>query len=159
MSKPPTVYIETTIVSYLTARPSSIPMIAERQKMTAEWWTQVRPQVQTYISPTVLEEAEKGDVRAAELRLIELAEIPVVAFNDSILSLANTNIEAMRIPRRATLDAFHLAFGVQYRMDYLLTWNRTHLSSGRVRRILHSLNAEMQVHVPIICTPEELMEV
>lgn len=46
-----------------------------------------------------------------------------------------------------------------HNIDYLVTWNCTHLANGEVIKKLMKINEPIGVHSPIICTPEELMEV
>lgn len=62
----PTVYIETTIISYLTARPSRDLIVAGHQQITAEWWEDVRPKVDCFVSPFVIQEASRGDSEMAQ---------------------------------------------------------------------------------------------
>lgn len=85
--------------------------------------------------------------------------LPVLGLNDEIRELAATYFAAINIPEKAKVDAFHLAVAVWHGMDYLLSWNCTHIASGRVRRILAEVNERLGIRTPVICTPEELMEV
>jgi hypothetical protein len=155
----PTVYIETSIVSYLTARPSRDLIVAGHQQLTHEWWRKARPQVQCLISPYVIDEASQGDQQAAQKRLEAIAEFPILTLNEDIKALALTYQKAAQIPEKAKLDAFHLAFPAWYKIDYLLTWNCKHIANANVRKIIGNINRQLNIHTPIICTPEELMEV
>jgi hypothetical protein len=154
-----TVYIETTIISYLTARPSRDLIVAGHQQLTTEWWDRVRPNVECCISPFVLQEAERGDPAAADRRLATSTDITILTLNEEIITLARTYTSALGLPPRSELDAFHLAVAAWHRVEYLLTWNCTHIASGRTRRLLDGINTKLGVHTPVICTPEELMEV
>jgi hypothetical protein len=155
----PTVYIETTIISYLTARPSRDLIVAGHQQLTHEWWDKVRPRVQCFISPYVIDEARQGDPQAAQKRLKAIEELPILAVNESTRELALTYLAATKFPEKARVDAFHLAFPVWYEIDYLLTWNCKHIANGNVRRIVEGINSQLNIRTPVICTPEELMEV
>lgn len=55
-----TVYVETSIISYLTARPSSHLLAAAWQKTTVDGWDTQRSRFDLYISATVMEEAQRG---------------------------------------------------------------------------------------------------
>ena len=155
----PSVYIETTIISYLTAKPSRDLIIAAHQQITIEWWTDVRPQVDCCVSAFVIDEASRGDVTYAQKRLAEIADFTVLEVNEQIEDLAQQYFAALQIPEKAKIDAFHLAVAAWHRMDYVLSWNCKHIASGRVQKTLREINTQLGVHTPVVCTPEELMEV
>jgi hypothetical protein len=155
----PSVYIETTIVSYLTAKPSRDLVIAAHQQITTEWWIDVRPQVNCYVSAFVIDEASRGDKVYAQKRLDEVADFTVLEVNEEIEGLAQQYFAALQIPEKAKIDAFHLAVAAWHKMDYLLSWNCKHIASGRVQKMMQKINARLSVHTPVVCTPEELMEV
>jgi len=84
----PTVYIETSIVSYLTARPSGDLIVAAHQKVTQDWWENQRGCFELYSSQLVSDEAKSGDPLAAARRLQALQEIPLLDINDQVEPLA-----------------------------------------------------------------------
>ena len=155
----PAIYIETSIISYLTARPSRDLIVAAHQQLTIDWWDNVRPRTECFVSPFVIQEASRGDKGASQRRMDATAGLPVLELNNEIRELASTYFAAINIPEKAKVDAFHLAVAVWHRMDYLLSWNCTHIASGRVRKILREVNERLRISTPVICTPEELMEV
>lgn len=155
----PSVYIETTIISYLTAKPSRDLIIAAHQQITSEWWTDVRPQVDCYVSPFLIDEASRGDMAYAQKRLDQIVDFTVLEVNKEIEDLARAYFAALQIPEKAKIDVFHLAIAAWHKMDYLLSWNCKHIASGRVQKMMQEVNARLGVHTPIVCTPEELMEV
>ena len=155
----PAVYIETTIISYLTARPSRDLIVAGHQQITVEWWEDVRPKVECFVSPFVIQEASRGDAAMAAKRIEAISEFPVLAQNETVEDLAQMYFERMSIPERAKLDAFHLATAAAYEMDYVLSWNCRHIASAHVQKMVQRLNDELEIQTPIMCTPEALMEV
>lgn len=155
----PTVYIETTIISYLTARPSRDLIVAGHQQITAEWWEDVRPKVDCFVSPFVIQEASRGDSVMVAKRLGSIADIPVLAQNETVDELAQRYFAKMSIPERSKIDAFHLAMAAAYEMDYLLSWNCRHIASAQVQKTIQKLNDEFEMQTPVMCTPEALMEV
>jgi hypothetical protein len=116
-------------------------------------------ELNVFISPFVIQEASRGDQGAAQRRIEAIAGLPILELNDEIRKLATTYFAAINIPEKAKIDAFHLAVAVWHEIDYLLSWNCTHIASGRVRRILGEVNERLGIRTPVICTPEELMEV
>jgi len=153
------VYIETTIISYLTAKPSRDLIVAAHQQITSEWWASVRPEVECFVSPFVIDEATRGDDEDARKRLEAIADFSVLQVNEEVEALAREYFAALNIPEKAKIDAFHLAVAAWHKMDYVLSWNCKHIASGRVQKMLQDTNARLGVHTPIVCTPEELMEV
>lgn len=154
-----TVYIETTVISYLTSRPSRDLIIAAHQQITQDWWNNIRPKLKCVISPFVIQEISKGNIKASKKRLGAVEDFAVLALNNEIKELSNKYFEAIKLTNKSRIDAFHLAFSVWYKVDFLLTWNCTHIAGGRSRKILESINHKLDIPTPIICTPEELMEV
>jgi hypothetical protein len=154
-----TLYLETTVPSYYTARPVRDVIVLAHQEITRTWWDQRLPLFAIYISPVVLEEARQGDPEAARQRLDALAPFPVLEATSAIERLAETYMTQLLLPDKALRDAAHLAFACGYELDYLVTWNCAHIANAELRRRLMALNTTLGLQTPIICTPEELMGV
>ena len=155
----PSVYIETSVISYLTSLPSRDLVIAGHQQSTYLWWNEARAKFSCYISPFVVDECKRGDEQAAQKRLSALSGITLLNLNLDIEALAEIYFKAIQIPEKARADAFHLAIATHYKMQFLVSWNCVHMVSGRVRKILEAENTKLKLMTPTICTPEELMEV
>ncbi len=95
----------------------------------------------------------------ARKRLDEITDFAVLEVNEQIEDLAQKYFAALQIPEKLKIDAFHLAVAAWHKMDYVLSWNCKHIASGRVQKMLQEINTQLGVHTPIVCTPEELMEV
>ena len=154
----PTVYIETSIVSYLTARPSRDVVTLARQELTRQWWNTRRTNFQLFTSEFVIEEAEEGNPEAARRRLDALAEAEDLDLHDEARPLARTLVEEGPLPEKAALDALHIAVSATSGMDYLLTWNMTHIANAAIRDQIEEICRSSGYDPPIMCTPEELME-
>jgi predicted nucleic acid-binding protein len=154
-----TVYIATTVLSYLTSRPSRDLLVAAHQQVTVDWWDNWLPLFDAFISALVIEEASRGDEVAARLRLEKVAGFPVLEITNGVRRLAEHYFETIQVPEKARGDAFHLALAVFHGMDFLVTWNFGHILNPRVRTIVQPINTVQGISTPIICTPEELMEV
>jgi len=153
----PKVYVETTIVSYLTARPSRDLLTAAHQQVTREWWTERRSAFDLYISQFVISEARRGDRIAAEQRLEVLREIPLLAPREDAQALAKDLVTKGPIPQRAAADAAHIALAAVHGMEYLITWNCTHIANAEMRGEIEAICRARGLEPPILCTPEELM--
>jgi len=151
------VYIETTIVSYLTARPSRDLILAAHQEVTRQWWDDHRQQFELYASQFVLDEAGDGDPTAAAERLKLLNGLTVLPLTDEVRDVANGLLDAGVLPRKAEADAVHIAVATVYEMDMLLTWNCRHLANAVILGSVGRHLREREYEVPIICTPDELM--
>ena len=151
------VYIETTVVSYLTNWLSRDIVIAAHQQITREWWNK-RARFELYVSQIVIQEAGSGDSEAAKLRAHVLEDINVLELSSEARVLADELIGQGAIPDKAVLDAFHIGIAVVNGMDYLLTWNCTHIANASIRHKIESICRSSRYEPPVICTPEELME-
>jgi hypothetical protein len=136
----PTVYLETTIPSYLTARPSRDLIIAAHQQITHEWWRNAGDRFDLYISEAVLAEIRAGDPDAAACRLAIVDGLPLLALNEDVRTLVHAYDQRLRLGEHARAGLPHLAFAVAYAMDYLVTWNCAHLANGEVIRRLREVN-------------------
>lgn len=151
------VYIETSVASYLTARPSRDLVVAAHQELTAEWWANHRERFELYISEIVLREAARGDESAAAKRLAELEGIDVLTLDDCARALARLFVERGLIPKKALEDAFHVAVATAQGMDFLLTWNCRHIANAEIVGRLEAACLELGYRMPTLCTPEQLM--
>ena len=151
------VYIETSIASYLTARPSRDLIQAARQQITTDWWEDRRSEFELFVSQYVLDEAGEGDLAAARRRLELLSGLPVLRTAEEATDLAEALLADGVLPRKAATDALHIAVLTVHELNILLTWNCKHLANaeilGEVGRNLRSRGYEP----PVICTPDELM--
>ena len=151
------VYIETTIPSYLAAHPSSQPSIAVDQQATHAWWTQERRRFRLFTSAFTVDECSRGDAEAAARRLSFLESIPELSIPSDLNLLESDIIRLFQLPKKASTDASHLALAIVHRMDYLLTWNCTHLANAVLQKELVEYCGYHGLHVPIVCTPETLI--
>ena len=154
-----TVYIEISIVSYLTARPSNDLLAAAWQKTTVDWWDTQRGRFELYISDLVTEEAKKGDSEAADRRLKALTDIPVLAITDDVLEFSKSLMLEKAVPRKALDDSLHIALSAVHGVDYLLTWNCRHIDNAETKPIIRTICITNGYSYPEICTPQELMGV
>lgn len=154
----PTVYVETSIISYLRARPSGHVVSAARQLITQRWWGEERRNYQLVTSQYVLDEASQGDAQLAEERLAALADVPLIEITDDIPTLAEELLESALLPPNARLDALHICAATFHRLDYLLTWNCTHIANARILPQIRELFAAMGYQLPVVCTPEEMVD-
>lgn len=153
----PKTYIETTVVSYLAASSSRDIVIAAHQQITRDWWDR-RNRFDLFVSQAVVEEAARGDAVVAARRAALLRGIPVLELGAEVQELATRLLRARAVPRKALIDAVHIAVATVNRVDYLLTWNCTHIANAAVRGKIEEACRGAGLRAPVICTPEELME-
>jgi hypothetical protein len=151
----PTVYIETTIPSYLTAWPSRDLVRAAHQQITREWWAR-RQGFDLYSSRLVVQECQAGDAQAAADRLAALAGIPLLELEAAVEEVAEALVRGVPLPAKAAADALHIATAAVHGMHYLLTWNCTHIANVALRPQIEAVCRAAGFEPPLICTPEEL---
>jgi len=153
----PKVYLETTIPSYLAASPSRDLVVAAHQQITREWWDD-RGRFSLFIFQVVLQEVDSGDEEAAARRLKLVEGIPMLQLTDEVRELARDLLSLKVLPAQAAVDALHVAVAVVNGMDYLVTWNCTHIANAAVRNRIERVCRSKGYEPPVICTPEELLE-
>lgn len=153
----PTVYIETTIVSYLTAKPSRDVIVAAHQKITAEWWQKRRKDFELVISQEVLDEAAAGNATYAQKRLELLKLARVLEIDDQARALTKDILRAVSIPPKAQRDAVHIAVSAVNGTTYLLTWNCRHIANTEIQPKLKQVCEKHGFKCPLISTPDALM--
>jgi len=150
-----TVYVETTIVSYLTARPSRDSVLAAHQTLTRAWW-RGRSTYELRVSQLVLDEAAAGNAVMRARRLRALRGIPVLALTDTATQVAKELVRKGALPEKATVDAFHIGLAAAHHVTYLLTWNCKHLANATMRGTIEAVCRSAGMTPPVICTPEQL---
>jgi predicted nucleic acid-binding protein len=152
-----TVYIETSIVGYLTIRPSNNLILMANAEATREWWGTRRSQFTLYISQVVLDEVARGDAEIATRRLEILQDFSLLAVNEAVQDLAAQFLTKSSLPPKAADDALHIAVATVYGLDYLLTWNCRHIANAQIQKKLLQISNDAGYELPTICTPYELM--
>jgi predicted nucleic acid-binding protein len=153
----PKLYIETSVVSYLTAQGSRDLVLAAHQEVTRTWWAS-RNGYDLYVSQFVLDEAAAGDSEAAGRRLEVLREMPLLNASTEVLALARRLLAERGMPAKARIDALHVATAAVHGMDYLLSWNCKHIANATLRTRIESICRTAGFEPPVICTPLELVE-
>jgi predicted nucleic acid-binding protein len=152
-----TVYIETSILGYLTARSTRNLILAANMEVTKEWWESRRSGFTLYISQVVLDEVTRGDAEIAVKRLEMLNGLPLVELNQAVRNLSVQFLLRSNLPAKASDDAVHIAAATVHRLDYLLTWNCKHIANAQIQRKLAEVSLDFGYQLPVICTPYELL--
>lgn len=151
------VYLETSFISYLVARPSRDVIVAGHQQTTLDWWALRRDQFNCSVSQVVVDEASAGDPAEVQKRLAIIAGLSKLEITEDAASLTQAILAAGILPPHAFPDAAHVAVAAVHGLDYLLTWNCKHLANAQIARRIAVLFKKLGYQMPIICTPEELM--
>lgn len=157
MAELPTVYIETSLLSYLAARPSNDLIVAGHQQLTWQWWEQQRGGYRLFISQLVTDEAARGHPDAARRRLEFAARMESLDIDDVSDLLTERILDGGIIPEKAAADAAHIAVATRHRMAYLLTWNCRHIANAELLAHLAKVVSRQGYELPTICTPYELL--
>jgi hypothetical protein len=152
----PSVYIESSIVSYLASRPSRDVVVAARQAISHDWWNSHRHRFDLRISGLVEEEIGRGDGGAAQRRMSWVAGIPSLAVSDAAVELAERLLLGGAIPAGSENDALHVAIAAAQGADYLLTWNFRHINNAERKSAIAGVVESFGFVCPHICSPEEL---
>jgi predicted nucleic acid-binding protein len=146
-------YLDTSVIGYLTIRPSTNLITASNSVITQNWWDTRRQNFTLYISEVVLEELARGDQEIATKRLELISELPLLAINEAVEELAQQFLIKSNLPPKASDDALHIALATVYKVDYLLTWNCKHIANAQIQKKLSQISIQSGYELPTICTP------
>lgn len=159
MKHKPTVYLETSFISYLSAAPSHDLTTLQRQISSRDWWTAHRNRFTLLISEVVVTECTRGDKQSATQRSRYLEEATVLDPSDAANALVTALVSPRGpLPTKATVDAFHIAIASVAGVDYLLTWNLKHIANPYMRRNIDTIIRGFRYEPPIIVTADQLIE-
>jgi predicted nucleic acid-binding protein len=153
----PKVYLETSFISYLTAKLSQNVTTLQRQLSSKRWWADRRHRFDLFVSQTVHEETQQGDSQAARERLGVIEDIPILPLTARTLELATRLVNPGPLPANAFADAIHMAVATVYGCEYLLTWNFKHINNAEIKRQAFRIIEDYGFQPATICTPDELM--
>ena len=150
------VYVETSVISNLTARPSPRLVEAGRQVVTIEWWERATSEYELFGSFVVEREASNGDPDAAARRMEKVRQLKPTIFDNRAMRLAEALLSDTAVPRNSFDDALHIATAAINGMDFLVTWNCKHIANAVTRPIIRKTCERLGYVCPEICTPDEL---
>ena len=159
MKTKPRIYVETSVISYLTSRASRDFIVSMCQQITRYWWDNIADRKFDLVSSAVVrQEISRGDTDAAQQRLDVLESITVLETPlEEMYSLAEALVAAGAVPLRAKTDALHIAIAAIHGIEYLVTWNFKHIANTNKLPVIHRV-CETAGYVPTtICTPLELL--
>jgi len=155
----PRVYLETTVISYLVGWLSQHDLyVAAQQEFTREWWTTKREGFELFASAVVVKEARGGSSELAAARLAFLSEVNLLEVTDAADQLKSELLRHAALPRKAELDALHIAVATVHGLDYLLSWNCKHIANAVTLPKVYAICRSAGYEPPFVCTPFELME-
>ena len=152
------IYIESTIPSYVVARPARDLLQAARQQLTRDWWELKREKHELFTGQLVLDEIAFGEPEMARRRLELVADLTLLESTEEAGRLTRNIMDSGLLPAKAEGDGAHIALATVHQMDILLTWNCRHIANAFIRGRLRQLIAACGYSTPTICTPEELLQ-
>ena len=150
------VYVESSVISYLTARPSRDIVKSARQAITEEWWENDKSRFEVFISALVEEEISSGDVNAAHRRLNAVKDIPSADISVEAMNIAQELIASGAVPENSKEDALHIGIATANGIEYLLTWNFKHINNAEKKKHIDKVIEALGYQCPSLCSPEEL---
>ncbi len=154
----PSVYLETSVIGYLTSWPREDPTIAGHQNTTKLWWSTAGERFELFVSQLVVRECSDGDLDAVKDRLDSIDGIPVLRITAAAELLADALIQGGAVPENQPNDALHIALAAIHGVQYLVSWNFRHIVNASLRPAIERICRDSGYDPPILCTPEELLE-
>jgi hypothetical protein len=154
----PAVYVETSVVGYLTSWPQENVTVAGHQYTTRQWWSTAAERFDLYVSQLVVRECSDGDAEAVRDRIRSIRGIPVLPITATAEALAKALIRGRAVPESEPNDAVHIALAASHGVQFLVSWNFRHIVNASIRPAIARVCRDAGFGPPIICTPEELLE-
>jgi predicted nucleic acid-binding protein len=154
----PSVYIETSVIGYLTSWPQESVTVAGHQNTTRQWWSTAADRFELFVSQLVVRECSEGDADAVRHRLSSIGGIPVLPVTPAAQLLAEALIRGRAVPHDQPNDALHIALAASHGVQYLVSWNFRHIVNASIRPAIERVCRDGGHGAPILCTPEELLE-
>jgi len=153
------VYCETSFWSFLNGRPTPLAHIAVRQAATLQWWQEVAPKCEIYISQYVDGETTKGDKADALKRADSMDGTQRLdGYIPEVLELAEKLLAGHALPPKEVTDAAHIATAAVYGLDVLVTWNCAHMANPVTLPKTAMIIGNEGYLCPVIITPAEFLE-
>jgi predicted nucleic acid-binding protein len=154
----PSVYLETSVISYLTSRTSRDIVVVAHQEVTREWWQEQRKHYRLVISEVVLQEVTTGDDEAGDKRFDLIKGLEVLTITEQVQDLANAFVARRILPMKAMADALHIAISAIHHVQFLMTWNCKHIANAVIEKMIKQVCEEYGYEPTLLCTPLELMD-
>jgi predicted nucleic acid-binding protein len=155
----PSVYVETSVIGYLTSWPHPDVTVAGHQGTTKQWWSTAAERFDLFVSQVVVRECSGGDADDARDRLSCIAGLPVLPITPEAEALAQELIKGGIVPESQPNDALHIALSAVHGVQYLVSWNFRHIVNASLRPAVERVCRDCGYDPPVLCTPEELLEV
>ena len=155
----PSIYLETSVIGCLAMRLSGVLRVAANQQVTRDWWDNHRQGFELFVSRYVVDECSGGDPVAAQERLVFLEGVPLLEINEKVKTLADALLATVPLPPKAAIDALHISVAALSGVQYLLTWNCKHIANPALNSRIEFVCRELGCEPPILCTPQELLEI
>ncbi len=151
------VYVETSVISYLAARPSADAINETRQHFSCQSWKK-RAQLDLLAADAVLAEVRIGDNDAVVNRMVYCKTLTLLDLHSGVEDLARHLIRRKAVPGKAFTDAAHNAIAALHKVQFIASWNFRHIVSALARRNIEHALIDLVPRVPVIATPEEMLE-
>jgi hypothetical protein len=156
--KKPSVYLDTTIFSMYYNRSNDVITHSNRLK-TREWWSVEREHFEVFASSVVMRELSDG-VYPWQVDSIRMAlRLKWLAVPRRAQKLAEELTSAGAIPKSKPGDALQMAIATYHSMDYLLTWNYSHLANPTAQRKMEEVVKSFGLQPPLMVSPETIPQV
>jgi predicted nucleic acid-binding protein len=154
----PRIYIETTVISYLAARPARDVVTLARQEMSRDFWLWAPSAYDLCCSSLTRDEVSKGDSSAASRRLVFADQCSTLPDDLRVAELAKKLMDVKAVPATEPEDAAHIAIATLVQVKYIVSWNFSHMVSPEAKRQLEKAIVSLGFTAPLLGTPEEIFE-
>lgn len=154
-TKKPTAYLDTNVISMMFYRGGNVSAL-HRQLVTREWWDLERKGFRFWSSSQCELELSEGNYIGQKESVKFVRRLPYLSLTREVHRCAAILLDGGVIPEIASGDAVHLALVIVHEIDYLVTWNYSHLANADTTRRLGILSEKHDWRPPILVSPETM---
>lgn len=154
----PTVYVETSVVSYLTSRLSNNTLKLSRQQATRHLWDEYFDCFEFIVSDLVVAEIERGDAEEVKQRNQTVVNLTTLETTSASNRLARILIDSGALPQKSWTDAQHISIATVHSLDYLISWNFKHIVNESKREYIYKVCRNAGYSTSCLCTPITIIE-
>ena len=155
----PRVYVETSVISQLTARLLRDVVVQVNQIVIREWWRDAAERFDLVASALVVGEASQGNPQATRDRLLVLESIQLLDASDESTALGRALVRAHALPTGVEQDAANISVAVVNGLEYLATWNFRPIANPLTAFWIDQVRRDEGYEPTMICTPSQLLEI
>ena len=150
-------YLETTIVSYLVARPGSNAKARYYHEMAKQWWDRRLTKYKVCVSEDLFAELEADEVAVPRKLKSQLERFPALPLTPAVTELSDALLQRQALPSDAARAAKHIATAAVHGIKFLVSLDLHRTVNAHFRRDIEAVCESLGHQCPAIGYPPQFM--